>query len=274
MPPVTPTPGSTDAGPGPAAAATLTVANQTFSDICAVYITPMGGDGQLENRLSAPLAPNLSITLTGFAPGAYNLRAEYCGGQVVKQEYGVLLGDAGFTWAVTDVASREENLAALRVVNNTPETICELFVALSSTNDWGSDRLDTALDPGTEFTLLNLPPGTYDLRVVSCNRQPVATEYFVEIRPPDGYTWLLEGGLTLTIINSSNASIVRLCVCPAGAETPGVNLVAGNPLLPGASIAVTDLEPGTYELRFETGDGTLLKDTVIIREDRTYTLRQ
>jgi hypothetical protein len=55
----------------------------------------------------------------------------------------------------------------LTVVNQSKYTIHHLYVALSKSKKWGSDQLGThSIGPNEQFTLRNVPPGTYDLKFV------------------------------------------------------------------------------------------------------------
>jgi hypothetical protein len=48
--------------------------------------------------------------------------------------------------------------------------ICELYVSPTGVNDWGTDQLQgNTLAAGGEFTLTNIPAGTYDIKGVGCD---------------------------------------------------------------------------------------------------------
>jgi hypothetical protein len=55
----------------------------------------------------------------------------------------------------------------LTVVNQSKYTIHQLYVALSKSKKWGSDQLGNhSVGPNEQFTVRNIPEGTYDLKFV------------------------------------------------------------------------------------------------------------
>ena len=70
--------------------------------------------------------------------------------------------------AIALIAMLAPALALELIINNKSEyDIHELYVAKSKSSKWGPDQLrkDT-IDAGEKFTLRNVDPGTYDLKVV------------------------------------------------------------------------------------------------------------
>lgn len=48
--------------------------------------------------------------------------------------------------------------------------ICELYLSSVDDEEWGPDQLEEQTIPvGEEFTLKNIPAGTYDAKAVGCN---------------------------------------------------------------------------------------------------------
>jgi len=55
----------------------------------------------------------------------------------------------------------------LTVVNQSKYTLHQLYVAPSKSKKWGSDQLGNhSIGPNEQFTLRNVPEGTYDLKFV------------------------------------------------------------------------------------------------------------
>ena len=57
---------------------------------------------------------------------------------------------------------------AVAVQNNYEYSIWYLYVAASSSSEWGPDQLKSnVLSPGGRFTITSIPPGRYDLKAVA-----------------------------------------------------------------------------------------------------------
>ena len=59
---------------------------------------------------------------------------------------------------------------AFKFTNTGSVEICELYLAPSGQEDWGPDQLQgQTIAAGAEFTLKNIPAGSYDAKAVGCN---------------------------------------------------------------------------------------------------------
>ncbi|MDD2922730.1 MAG: hypothetical protein PHQ36_10640 [Anaerolineales bacterium] len=86
--------------------------------------------------------------------------------------------DSDGTDAATEVPAAADateapagDIVAAYVFTNTGSVdICELYLSSTSLNDWGPDQLDGATIPaGEQFTLKNIPAGSYDAKAVGCD---------------------------------------------------------------------------------------------------------
>ncbi|QWV92379.1 carboxypeptidase-like regulatory domain-containing protein [Geomonas oryzisoli] len=63
--------------------------------------------------------------------------------------------------------SDESAKGSVKVTNSASNSVYYLYVSPSSQNQWGPDQLGThTILPDGSFTLTNVPPGTYDLKLV------------------------------------------------------------------------------------------------------------
>ncbi len=87
-------------------------------------------------------------------------------------------------------AGSSKGTASLILENQSSLTLCYLYISPANQDSWGDDQLgaDNTVPPGSSFTITDIPAGTYDLRVETCDDQSV--ERFGEV---------LEGETTWTI---------------------------------------------------------------------------
>lgn len=71
------------------------------------------------------------------------------------------------TFAVLPQTSASQNRYSLKLNNRSKFDIYHLQVSSTEEDEWGPDQLgDTVLEAGTSFTLTNIKPGEYDIRVI------------------------------------------------------------------------------------------------------------
>jgi hypothetical protein len=67
-------------------------------------------------------------------------------------------------------------VAAYVFTNTGSAEICELYLSPVGTDTWGPDQLKSqTIAVGGEFTLTNVPAGSYDAKLVGCNGAGEAT---------------------------------------------------------------------------------------------------
>lgn len=73
-------------------------------------------------------------------------------------------GDTGSAGTVSLILDNQSSL-----------TLCYLYISPVNQDDWGDDQLgaDNTVAPGDSFTITDIPAGTYDLRVETCDDQNV-----------------------------------------------------------------------------------------------------
>jgi hypothetical protein len=164
----------------------------------------------------------------------------------------------------------------LDIVNDTGIQICYLFVAPSTSEDWGDNQLQSGntIEGGSTFTLTDIPAGTYDLLAEDCQNNGVAQEFGVEFTP-DGITWTLSPNTTeLELINNSSVAICYLYVSPSDSDEWGPDQLGENTVVdPGATFTLTGIEPGQYDMRVESCEGDSLEEYGLdLTQNFTYTV--
>jgi hypothetical protein len=164
----------------------------------------------------------------------------------------------------------------LDVVNETDIQICYLYVAPSTSEEWGDNQLQSGntIGGGSTFTLTDIPAGTYDLLVQDCQNNGVAQEFGVEFTP-DGITWTLSADtVEFVLVNDSSVAICYLYLSPSSAEDWGPDQFGEDTVLePGATFTLTGVEPGQYDMYVESCEGHTLEEYGLdLTQDFTYTV--
>jgi hypothetical protein len=231
----------------------LDIANYTEEPICFVYISPADTEDWGPEQLGEGnvIAPGDTFTITNIPPAAYDIKAEDCNGDVVARNDGVKLGALDFTWTLG-----EQTGAELVLENRSGLTICYLYIVPDSSTGWGDDQLgDYMIASGEDHTITDIPPGTYDLRVESCEGQS-AEQLDADIQIK--YTWTITGDKTAELIleNRSSVELCHLYISPAGSDNWGPDQLDDQTVPSGSDFTVTDITPGVYDLRVESCGGT------------------
>jgi hypothetical protein len=164
----------------------------------------------------------------------------------------------------------------LDVVNETNIQVCYLYVAPSTSEEWGDNQLQpgNTINGGSTFTLTDIPPGTYDLLAQDCQNNGVAQEFGVEFTA-DGITWTLSADtVELVLVNNSSVTICYLYVSPSDSDNWGPDQFGEDTVLePGATFTLTGVEPGQYDMYVESCEGHTLEEYGLdLTQDFTYTV--
>ena len=147
-------------------AISLTIDNQSDTVICSIFIS-FGVSSQWGNDWLASdtsIAVGETYTIDTITPGTYDLSATDCDNNVIAEKYDFDMVTGEQTWVVTT------DLVELTVINNGSLRLCELYIISAGSEGWGLNQLDAeeAIDSGSEFTITNIPVGSYNLKVVAC----------------------------------------------------------------------------------------------------------
>lgn len=153
------------------------------------------------------------------------------------------------------------------LVNNSSQQVCYFYVALSTSDSWGNDQLggDT-VEAGASYTLMNIPAGTYDLKVDDCSQNELATQFSFTV--PDVDTWTLSdtdasgnsgGNYNLYIVNESSYTVCYLYVAPSSSSDWGPEQLGdSNTLAPGQTFTLQGLSSGNYDLNAQDCSNNVL----------------
>jgi hypothetical protein len=165
-------------------------------------------------------------------------------------------------------------------VNQSSWTIRYLHMSSSSVQDWGPDRLGSSVLPtGRSFTVYGLRPGNYDIKTIDedgdqCIRMRVpvfrntrwvmtsdsllACERATAVGPTFG-SGNGNGGIvpraTYTFVNRSRWTIRNIYMSSSSVSEWGPDRLGSSVLAPGQTFSVSNIVPGTYDIRTVDQDG-------------------
>ncbi len=231
--------------------ATLRVINESEETICYVLISPVTsdewGDNWLEREETIALEANRDFDV---ASGDYDVRMLDCDGSVLLDERGLAIkGQYELRFASTT--------ATLRVINESEERICRVFISPITSDSWGRDWLNgqKPIRPGANRDF-NVVSGYYDVLLGDCKGNVLLDERGVTIT--DEYELRLTGPAaplpqegeeaTLRVINESEETICSVAVCSLTAEGwDDCAVVAETTISPGESETFT-VTSGDYNV--------------------------
>jgi hypothetical protein len=172
-----------------AGAGKLEIVNQTSEAVCYVFIAPSNSEDWGPEQLGEGnvVAAGESFTITDIPPGTYDLKAENCSNEIVARNYEVKLGAIDITWTLSDTG-----LARLILENQSSVTMCYLYITPDVSDGWGSDQIGegNTIPAGDTFTITDIPPGTYDLRIVACEDPDLYAEH-MDADISTEFTWTI-----------------------------------------------------------------------------------
>ena len=176
-----PTPAPT---PIPEVGTSLTVINNSQSDIWYVYISPSDAEEWGEDWLGGTvIRPGEAYTIANVPEGLHDIKAADQDNQTIESAWGVDL-QGEMSWTVTGEVTIE-------IVNQSDQTITDVYISPITSNEWGSNWLQTAIPAGETGSISGVPQGTYDIRAANSTGVPIQTAYNVALSGPS--TWTVQG---------------------------------------------------------------------------------
>jgi hypothetical protein len=157
-----------------------------------------------------------------------------------------------------------DNAVAFSVQNNACVTLCSVYIAQTSCDNWGIDWVDNdSLRTGESVTAY-LPAGKYDVLLEDCTG---LSFHFYEERV-NGINDLLISDAdakkkdtcqaALTVVNHTEAPICHLWIAAEHSESFGGNWLGQDQIAPGESDQFF-VFPGTYDIKAEDCDFNILR---------------
>ncbi len=248
--------GSTNPGGGGATTGSMRLVNSSTSTITQLLISPASAATWGANQLTSSIVPSGTFTVSSIPVGTYDFKAVASDGVTFWQANSISITAGGlYTWTVTPGAP---TTGSLYVVNSTSFTISQLFVSPASAATWGANQLTSAIAAGGNFTLINIPVGTYDFKAVASDGATLWQTNSVSISAGGTSTWtLLPPAPTvgsLYVVNSTSYTITQLFVSPASAATWGADQLPST-IGPGGNFTLVNIPAGTYDFKAVASDG-------------------
>ncbi|MBN2388662.1 MAG: hypothetical protein JXB85_16715 [Anaerolineales bacterium] len=157
-----------------------------------------------------------------------------------------------------------EGRVAFSLQNDSCTTICGLYISPTACDDWGMEWLGDDNVHSGESASVYLPPGRYDAMIEYCTDEAFIIE---RLRIEEDQTWTLSSedpadgppcGTSLAVVNNSPSPICHMWIANQYSERFGNNWL-GNEQIASGETRLFVLEPGTYDLKAEACDWTLLR---------------
>ncbi|HUN24261.1 MAG TPA: hypothetical protein PK299_14110 [Anaerolineales bacterium] len=176
--------------------ASITLRNTSNTRICYVYASPSNSEDYGANLLgNSPISAGSEFTFQIPAGEAYDLQVQNCNEGNLLEEFDITLS-AGET-RTFDVASAAAPTGSgeIELVNQTPASICNVYIVSASQSGWGDDLFASDLEtllPGQGYAF-EVDTGTYNLRAEDCDGKVVSEEFDIQVANGDQLEWSAEG---------------------------------------------------------------------------------
>ncbi|HKJ39010.1 MAG TPA: hypothetical protein VJ972_09555 [Anaerolineales bacterium] len=141
----------------------LEVFNETEASLCYLLVAPSDEEFNKEYLDGVEIAPGESYTVSGFDTGEYNVKVHNCDKNLVNALYYVDMDQEHMTWTIRD--------ATLKVVNESSQIMCELYVSPSSAPEaaWGPNQIEGTNFETDMYVDFYIAQGKWDIRMVPCD---------------------------------------------------------------------------------------------------------
>ncbi len=165
-----------------------------------------------------------------------------------------------------DLASQTEGVT-FEIINQSCTTLCRVFLAAPSCDDWGLDLLlqgDVRVPHGGSYSF-QVPPGKYDLSIEDCSEASYNIEK-IDLRESSSWTFSLEGmeegaacEASLTVVNESPVPICHMWIANEYSDRFGNNWLGNYETIPAGGEMTYMLNPDTYDVKAEDCDFNQLR---------------
>lgn len=144
------------------------------------------------------------------------------------------------------------------IENLSSTAICHVLMSPSDSDTWGGDQLDgEPIEPGSSFTLTDVPMNIYDYQALDCEQNIIDEHYGVDLSTK-AFIWTIrDANDVLMVINNSSYTICTVYATSSEDGFWGSNRLPGEqPIISGNGIEIL-LPTGTFDLRAEACDADI-----------------
>ncbi len=155
----------------------------------------------------------------------------------------------------------------LRIINNTTDPICYVFISPAAGEGWGSDWLGENqtidLEQGVTFTV---GTGMYDLRVENCDREVLAESLDQHLE--GDMHWVVDSEASastetvLEVINNTPQNICYLHISPSTSDNWGQDWLGTEEIIYAGESRTFTMETGMYDLRAKNCEEEIIAESV------------
>ena len=155
----------------------------------------------------------------------------------------------------------------LRIINNTTDLICYVYVSAAAAESWGPDWLGEnqtiESEQGVTFTV---ETGMYDLRVENCDREVLAESLDQHLE--GDMHWVVDSEASastdtvLEVINNTPQNICYLYISLSASDDWGQDWLGTEEIIYTGGRKTFTMETGMYDLRAKNCEGEVIAESV------------
>ena len=153
---------STTSTPTTTTTGSLAITNNSSKTFEVVYLALTTATTWGSDQCTYTISLGETWTLTDITPGDYDLRVVFTDGSAYEKWNFAITADVTYTLTLTDT----NIVGSLTIINNTLKTFSTVYLSLTTSSLWGSDQCSYIIGPGETWTLTDITPADYDLKVV------------------------------------------------------------------------------------------------------------
>lgn len=153
----------------------LEITNNSGVDVWYIFMSPTKADSWGEDWLGDDvILDGETFTIEGIPEGIYDVKAVDESDEVVEvwweEDFEGLM-----MWTIA-------GLASLEIVNESPDTITDLYISPPEDSSWGDNWLSgDVVGPEGRYTVGDIPRGTYDMKVADSAGDSIEVVYSVPL---------------------------------------------------------------------------------------------
>jgi hypothetical protein len=143
--------------------------------------------------------------------------------------------------------------ASIEITNESGKDVWYVYLSSSKADQWGDDWLgdDVILD-GQTHTIVGIPEGIYDIRVIDEDGEEIEVLWGVELEGE--MTWTVTGLASLEIVNETEDTIGYLYVSSTDSDSWGDDWLGDDVIEAGDSYVVSGIPLDTYDIKAQDLD--------------------
>ncbi|MBN2555495.1 MAG: hypothetical protein JXA97_06100 [Anaerolineales bacterium] len=234
---------------------TLLVSNDSGVEICWMYISPTSSELWGNDWLGEETLEPGGTILFYLNQDQYDIQVVDCNEDTIAIEAGFPIQGMGISYSVEAVPGPSEDGDATLVIQNPLSIdICWLYIAPSSVDVWGPNRLGADILQAGDQISFSIASGEWDVQAVDC-QDTVIDARPLSIEQGGETTWALSapavpnsgGDSSLQVVNETGVDICWILISPSTASVWGEDWL-GTAILYSGEATTFSLDAGLWDM--------------------------